>query len=101
MMIDEGNRESLEIVMGFSVPSRRVTRALGELVAVHGPSAVRVDNGAEFTAQAFVDWCTEHGLAERGRILGGTHTVDSLPGQGTTITVTLDVREPRQERSHA
>jgi hypothetical protein len=28
------------------VPSRRVTRALDELVAVHGcPSAIRVDNG--------------------------------------------------------
>ena len=45
-MIDEGNREGLEIVMGLSVPSRRVTRALDELVAVHGcPSAIRVDNG--------------------------------------------------------
>src|SRR5262245_61046411 len=45
-MIDEGNREGLEIVMGLSVPSRRVTRALDELVAVHGcPSGVRVDNG--------------------------------------------------------
>jgi len=63
-MIDEGNREGLEIVMGLSVPSRRVTRALDELVAVHGcPSAVRVDNGPEFTAQSFVDWCTDYGVA--------------------------------------
>ena len=31
---------------------------------VHGrPSAVRVDNGPEFTAQPFVDWCAEHGVA--------------------------------------
>ena len=30
---------------------------------VHGrPSAVRVDNGPEFTAQPFVDWCAEHGV---------------------------------------
>jgi putative transposase len=63
-MMDEGNREGLEIVMGLSVPSRRVTRALDELVAVHGrPSAIRVDNGPEFTAQSFVDWCAEHGVA--------------------------------------
>ena len=63
-MIDERNREGLEIVMGVSVPSRRVTRALDELVAVHGcPSAIRVDNGPEFTAQSFVDWCTAHGVA--------------------------------------
>jgi hypothetical protein len=26
-MLDEGNREGLKIVMGFSAPSRRVTRA--------------------------------------------------------------------------
>jgi putative transposase len=63
-MLDEGNREGLAIVMGLSVPSRRVTRALDELVAVHGcPSAIRVDNGPEFIAQSFVDWCTEHGVA--------------------------------------
>jgi len=63
-VIDEGNREGLELAMGLSVPSRRVTRTLDELVAVHGcPSAIRVDNGPEFTAQSFVDWCTEHGVA--------------------------------------
>jgi putative transposase len=45
-MLDEGNREGLEIAMGLSLPSRRVTRTLDELVAVHGcPSAIRVDNG--------------------------------------------------------
>ena len=45
-MIDEGNREGLAIAMGLSLPSRRVTRVLDELVAVHGcPSAFRVDNG--------------------------------------------------------
>ena len=54
----------LEIAMGVSLPSRRVVRVLNELVALHGrPSAVRVDNGPEFTAQPFVDWCAEHGVA--------------------------------------
>ena len=63
-VLDERNREGLEIAMGLSLPSRRVTRVLDELVAVHGrPSAVRVDNGPEFTAQSFVDWRTEHGVA--------------------------------------
>jgi putative transposase len=37
-MIDEGNREGLEIAMGLSLPSRRVIRVLDELVAVHPPS---------------------------------------------------------------
>lgn len=63
-MLDEGNREGLEIAMGLSLPSRRVTRTLDELVAVYGcPSAIRVDNGPEFTAQTFVDWCAEHSVA--------------------------------------
>ena len=48
----------------MSLPSRRVTRVLSELVAVQGcPTAVRVDNGPEFLAQTFVDWCAEHGVA--------------------------------------
>ena len=50
--------------MGVSLPSRRVTRVLSELVALHGcPSALRTDNGPEFTAQPLVDWCAEHGVA--------------------------------------
>ena len=63
-VIDEGNREGLEVAMGLSLPSRRVIRVLDELVAVHGcPLALRTDNGPEFTAQPFVDWCAEHGVA--------------------------------------
>ena len=47
--------------MGVSLPSRRVIRVLSELIALHGcPSALRVDNGPEFTAQLFVGWCAEH-----------------------------------------
>ena len=55
-VIDEGNREGLEIAMGLSVPSQRVVRVLNELVAVHGcPAALRTDNGPEFIAQPFID----------------------------------------------
>ena len=63
-VIDEGNREGLEIAMGLSVPSQRVVRVLNELVAVHGcPAALRTDNGPEFLAQPFIDWCTDHRVA--------------------------------------
>jgi putative transposase len=52
-MIDEGNREGLEIAMGMSLPSRRVVRVLNELVALHGrPTAVRVDNGLSQKSRA-------------------------------------------------
>ena len=54
-VIDEGNREGLEIAMGLSVPSQRVVRVLNEFVAVDGdpprssylktPSAPRPRNG--------------------------------------------------------
>ena len=45
-MLDEGNREALEIAIGMSLTSRRVVRELDALVEVHGcPSSIRVDNG--------------------------------------------------------
>lgn len=63
-VIDEGNREGLEITIGISLPSRRVVRVLEDLVTVHGaPVAVRVDNGPEFIAQPFVDWAAAHRVA--------------------------------------
>ena len=63
-VIDEGNREGLEIAMGVSLSSRRVTRVLSELVALHGcPSALRTDTRPEFTAQPRVDWCAKHAVA--------------------------------------
>ena len=41
-------------------PARRVTRVLDELIALHGrPTALRMDNGPELTAQALVEWADE------------------------------------------
>ena len=63
-IIDEGNREALDIVVAASLPSLRVTRVLDALAVVHGaPQAIRVDNGPEFLAQLFVEWCAAHGTA--------------------------------------
>ena len=59
-IIDEGNREGLAIDVGRSIPARRVTRVLDELIALHGrPTALRMDNGPELTAQALVEWADE------------------------------------------
>lgn len=44
----------------------RVTRVLEELVALHGrPASIRVDNGPELTAEAFVEWCREREIEIR------------------------------------
>jgi len=57
-VIDEGNREALAIEIGTSIPSARVIRVLDELVRLYGrPARVRVDNGPELVADAFVAWC--------------------------------------------
>ena len=63
-IIDEGNREGLRIDIGRSIPARRVIRVLDELMALHGrPAALRLDNGPELTADAFVEWCDERRIA--------------------------------------
>jgi putative transposase len=63
-VIDEANREGLRIECGKSIPSARVVRVMTELVEVYGrPDAIRLDNGPEFTADTFVDWAKEQGIA--------------------------------------
>jgi Integrase core domain. len=49
--------------MGLSLPSRRVIRSSTSCRRARLSVSVRVDNGPEFTAQTFVDWCTEHRAA--------------------------------------
>jgi putative transposase len=89
-MIDEGNREGLEIAMGVSLPSRRVVRILNELVALHGrPSAVRVDNGPEFTAQPFVD-CAQNTASPR------TTSSQESRTRTRTSNVSTGATEPRR-----
>lgn len=63
-ILGEGDREALDIVIGASLPSVRVTRVLHALALVHGaPQTIRVDNGPEFLAQPFLDWRAAHGTA--------------------------------------
>ena len=63
-IMDEGNREGLASDVGRSIPARRVIRVLEELIVLHGrPVALRMDNGPELTADAFVEWCDERRIA--------------------------------------
>lgn len=62
-VIDEGNREALRIECGTSIPSSRVVRVMDQLVEVYGkPAAIRLDNGPELTAEAFVEWAERHSV---------------------------------------
>ena len=62
-VIDEGNREALRIECGASIPATRVVRVMEQLIEVYGrPQAIRLDNGPELTATAFVEWAEKHGI---------------------------------------
>jgi putative transposase len=59
-VIDDFNREILNITIDTSLTSDRVVRELKQLVDWRGyPEVIRVDNGPEFIAQALEDWCSD------------------------------------------
>lgn len=65
-VIDEANREGLAIEVGTSIPASRLVRVLGQLVEMYGqPTALRCDNGPEFTSATFTDWCEKRGIEIR------------------------------------
>jgi putative transposase len=59
-VIDEGNRETLRIKVGRSIPATRVVRIMDESIEVYGkPKYMRLDNRPEQTAEAFADWANK------------------------------------------
>ena len=65
-VIDEGNRQGLAIEIGTSIPSARLVRLMEQLIDLYGrPAALRVDNGPELTAEAFVEWCRRKDIEVR------------------------------------
>jgi len=57
-IIDDHNREALNISVGISFPAQRVVRVLNQLEEEVGlPETIRVDNGPEFIAHHFKAWC--------------------------------------------
>jgi putative transposase len=56
-IIDDFNREALNITLDTSITSKRVIRQLEQLIAWRGkPEQLRVDNGPEFIAEAMETW---------------------------------------------
>jgi putative transposase len=57
-IIDDYNREVLDIVADTSLPALRVTRTLNQLLLTRGkPDMIRVDNGPEFISDKLDNWC--------------------------------------------
>lgn len=62
-VIDDFNREALNITLERSINAKRVTRELDKLIEWRGiPEHLRVDNGPEFIAEKLKWWCEQKGI---------------------------------------
>lgn len=59
-VIDDYNREALATEVSLSFPSAKVVRILEQLIEERGqPRMIRTDNGSEFTAHLYQNWCDD------------------------------------------
>jgi len=62
-VIDDFNREALDIKAAFSIPARKVTSVLDSIAIIRGyPANIRVDNGPEFISAHFKNWAKSKGI---------------------------------------
>jgi putative transposase len=62
-VIDDYNREVLDIEIGFSLPAEKVTSCLDRIAIVRDyPDMIRVNNGPEFTSAWLKEWSEKHGI---------------------------------------
>ena len=63
-VLDEFNREGLDIEIDTSIPSERVVRVLEGIRQVRGsaPKRLRLDNGPELISSVLERWAAEHGV---------------------------------------
>ena len=62
-IIDCGSRYSPAIEVGFSLTSSHVIAALNRLALTHGlPETITLDNGSEFTSDAFKKWAKDRNI---------------------------------------
>ncbi|WP_152562926.1 MULTISPECIES: IS3 family transposase [unclassified Serratia (in: enterobacteria)] len=65
-VIDDFNREALAIEVDFSLPANRVVRTLERLIEWKGkPTAIRCDNGPEYTGKILTSWAVQQKIALR------------------------------------
>ena len=63
-IVDTFNREALWSEIDTSLPSQRLVRILDRIAAERGcyPTALRSDNGSEFTSKVMLAWADKHGV---------------------------------------
>ena len=62
-VIDDYNREGLEIEIDLSLPAQRVVRVLERISERRGyPRQIRLDNGPEMVSATLAEWADEHGI---------------------------------------
>jgi len=60
---DDFSHECVDIAVDYGISGEYVTRLLDRAAIFRGyPSAVRSDNGPEFTSRAFMAWAQSHGI---------------------------------------
>jgi putative transposase len=62
-VIDDYNREGLDIEVDPSLPSERVERAFGQIIEWRGKSGqTRCDNGPEYISTTLAVWAKKHDI---------------------------------------
>ena len=62
-MADDFSHECVDIAVDYGISGEYVTRLLDAAARFRGyPSAVRTDNGPEFTSRAFIAWTQRHDI---------------------------------------
>jgi len=62
-VLDDFNREALAIEVSTSIPAAYVIRVLERIIYFRPkPQRIRVDNGPEFIAKDFLNWCIQHDI---------------------------------------
>ena len=62
-VVDDFTRECVDIAVDHGISGAYVVRVLDQIACFRGyPTAVRTDNGPEFTSRAFLAWTQQHGI---------------------------------------
>ena len=62
-VIDDFNREGLDIEVDLSLPAERVIRTLDQIIEWRGkPCSIHCDNGAEYISGKLGAWASKHDI---------------------------------------